>query len=68
MLRYINPEEEGIHPLRHTLDEEEMGEILQAIIDDKLWMSLEEIEAAQDYLYDHIAAKKQTVPGVTTIQ
>jgi hypothetical protein len=65
---YIDPETNGIHPLRHELTEMEIGEIIQGILDDKDWMSLEEIEAAQDYLFDHIAAKSQTVPGVTTLQ
>jgi len=67
-ITYINPDEEGIHPLRHTMSDEEIGEILQGIIDNENWMSLEEIEAAQDYLFDHITAKKQTHPGMVTIQ
>lgn len=56
-----------VHPLRQTLDEGEMAEILQAIIDDEAWLSLEEIEAAADYLYDHVAAERQTHPGSTLL-
>jgi hypothetical protein len=29
---------------------------------------MEELEAAQDHLFDHIAAEKQTVEGVLTVQ
>lgn len=68
MIKYINPEKEGMHPLRHELSEEQMGEILQGIMNDEDWMSLDEIEAAQDYLYDHIASKKQTHLGEVTLQ
>jgi hypothetical protein len=45
-----------------------MGEILQGIIENKDWMSLDEIEAAQDYLFDHIAADRQTHLGETALQ
>lgn len=68
MLRYINPEVEGIHPLRLELSDEDMADIFQGIADDADWMSLDEIEAAQDWLYDHIVAEKQTHEGVTTLQ
>lgn len=68
MLRYINPEAEGIHPLRLELGEDHMIEVIQGIADDMDWMNLEEIEAAQDYLYDIIAQKLQTHEGVTTLQ
>jgi hypothetical protein len=67
-VKYIDPAKEGIHPLRLTLSQEEMGEILQGIIENKDWMSLDEIEAAQDYLFDHIAADRQTHLGETALQ
>jgi hypothetical protein len=67
-MRYINPEVEGIHPLRLELTEDELGDIAKGIAQDEDWMSLEEIEAVQDLLYDHIVAAKQTVEGVTTLQ
>lgn len=67
-VKYIDPATDGVHPLRHTLSEQDLGEILQGIIDDDVWMSLDEIEAAQDYLFDHIAANKQTHPGETALQ
>ena len=67
-MRYINPETEGIHPLRLELTEDELGDIVNGIAADENWMSLEEIEAVQDLLYDHIVAVKQTVEGVTTLQ
>ena len=67
-MRFINPEIEGVHPRRLTMSDEEMGEVLQGIVDNEDWMSLEEIEAAQDHLFDYIVAEKQTVEGVTTLQ
>ena len=64
---YVDPKK-AIHPLRTKLGEDGMAEIVQGIADDQDWMSLEEIEAAQDYIYDVIVAKKQTHLGITTLQ
>ena len=66
-VRYVDPEL-AVHPLRLELSDEDMANIFQGIADDADWMSLDEIEAAQDWLYDYIAADKQTVEGVTTLQ
>jgi hypothetical protein len=66
-IQYVNPDE-MVHPLRLTMSEEEMSSVIQGIIDDENWMSLDEIEAAQDRIYDHIAATRQTHEGVTTLQ
>jgi hypothetical protein len=67
-MRYINPETEGVHPLRLELTDEDMGDILQGIEDGANWMSLDELDAALDHLFDFIVAQKQTVEGVTTLQ
>ena len=67
-MRYIDPDVEGIHPLRRDMSDEQIAEILQGIVDNESWMSLDEIEAAQDYLFDHITAEKQTHPGEVTLQ
>ena len=66
-IQYVDPDE-MVHPLRLELSEEEMASVIQGIIDDENWMSLDEIEAAQDRIYDHIAAARQTHDGVTTLQ
>lgn len=66
-LVYVNPDD-MIHPLRHEMTDEELGEVLVGIAADENWMSLEEIMAAQDMLFDHIAAKLQTVPGEIILQ
>jgi hypothetical protein len=50
------------------MTEDEMASVLQGIHDDQDWMTLEEIEAAMDLVFDHIVAMKQTVPGEVTIQ
>ena len=65
---YIDPNVEGVHPLRLTMTDDEMASVLQGIQDGQDWMTLEEIEAATDFLFDHIVAKKQTVPGEVTLQ
>ena len=67
-MRSINPETEGVHPLRLELSEDQLGDIANGIASNEDWMSLEEIEAVADLLFDHIAAAKQTVEGVTTLQ
>jgi hypothetical protein len=66
-IRYVNPDK-MVHPLRLEMNEEEMSSVIQGIIDNKDWMSLDEIEAAQDHIYDYIAANRQTHEGVTTLQ
>jgi hypothetical protein len=66
-VQYVDPDV-MVHPLRLTMSEEEMASVIQGIIDDENWMSLDEIEAAQDHIYDYIAAKRQTHEGVTTLQ
>ena len=67
-MRYIDPETQGVHPHRLTMSQEDIAEVLQGIEDGANWMSLDELDAALDYLYDFIVAKKQTVEGVTTLQ
>jgi hypothetical protein len=67
-VKYIDPEVEGVHPLRLKMTDDEMADIMEGISSGADWMTLEEIEAAQDYLFDFIVAEKQTVEGVTTLQ
>lgn len=57
-----------VHPLRLELTDDELGDIANGIAANEDWMTLEEIEAVADLLYDHIVAAKQTHPGVTTLQ
>jgi hypothetical protein len=68
-MRYINPETEGVHPLRLELSDDDMDFIIEAIengdIDD---ITVEEMEAATDYLFDFICMKTQTHPGETLLQ
>ena len=68
MIRYIDPETEGVHPHRLEMTDEEMAEVLQGIQDGDNWMSLDELDAAVDYLHDFVVAKKQTHLGITTLQ
>ena len=69
MSKNINPETEGVHPLRLELSDDDWDRIERVIVDkSKEQVSSEELEAYMDYLYDVIASKKQTVEGVTTLQ
>ena len=68
MVRYINPEEEGIHPLRHTLTDEDWDRIDHYIQTSEGQVTAQELEAFQDWLFDEIAGRKQTALGVTTLQ
>ena len=67
MLRFVEIEDTE-HPYRKQMSDEDMVEVLQGIVDGDDWMSLEELEAAHDHLFDHITAEKQTVEGVLTVQ
>ena len=67
-VRFIDPEISGIHPLRLELSDSELAEIMEAIHNGEDWMTLEQIEAVQDYLFDFVVAEKQNVEGVTTLQ
>lgn len=57
------------HPLRATLEEKDWQRIKNAF-DAKCYddVTLEEVEALNDVLYDSIAGSKQTHPGITTLQ
>lgn len=66
-IQYVDPES-AVHPLRLELSDDELGDIANGIANDEDWMSLDEIEAVADLLYDHIAAAKQTHQGVVTLQ
>lgn len=66
-VRYVDPEE-MIHPLRHDVCDSYMVKILEGCEKHEDWMTAEELEAVNDYLYDLIASKVQTHEGVTTLQ
>ena len=66
-LRYVNPEE-MVHPLRLNSCDSYMVEILEGCEKHEDWMTTEELEAVNDYLYDLIVSKVQTHDGVTTLQ
>lgn len=69
MLPTIDPEVEGVHPLRLELSDDDWGRIERVIVDkSKEQVSTQELEAFNDYLYDLIASKKQTHYGTTVIQ
>ena len=69
MLPIIDPEVEGVHPLRLELSDDDWDRIERVIVDkSKEQVSTQELEAFNDYLYDLIASKKQTHYGTTVIQ
>jgi len=68
MLQYIDPEVEGIHPLRRGMSDSDMATILEKIESGGEDLSIEQIHAAEDFLFDYVAGETQTVMGVTTLQ
>jgi len=69
MLPTIDPEVEGVHPLRLELTDDDWDRIKRVIVDkSKEQVSTQELEAFNDYLYDFIASKKQTHYGTTVLQ
>ena len=67
MVRYVDPDK-MVHPLRLELSQERLEEIAEAIDNDEDWMTMDEIDAIADILFDHIAGLTQNVEGVTTLQ
>ena len=66
-VKYVKPSATN-HPLKLS---DHAIERITAVLEDRLdphWVSSEEYEAFQDLLYDRIAADKQTVEGVLTLQ
>ena len=69
MLPTIDPEVEGVHPLRLELTDDDWDRIERVIVEkSKEQVSTQELEAFNDYLYDLIASKKQTHYGTTVLQ
>ena len=57
------------HPLRDTLTKEDWQRIQTAMDTDNLDnVTVDELDAAHDVLYDAVAGAQQTHLGVTTIQ
>jgi len=51
MLRFIEIEDTE-HPYRKEMSDEDMCAVLEGIANGENWMSMEELEAAQDHLFD----------------
>jgi len=65
----MDPEGDGIHPLRHTLTDDDWDRLDRIVVEDSDEdCTAEELEAYSDWLYDQLAGTLQTVYGVTTIQ
>lgn len=66
--RFIDPEVDGIHPLRHELSVEDWDRLDDFVAHGKGNATLEEIEAYADWLFDEMAANLQTHEGVVSLQ
>ena len=66
-MRTINPET-AVHPLRLELDETAILDILRRVHEDDASVTLDECDAALDWLYDYQAGQTQTQPGTTVLQ
>lgn len=63
----VDPEE-MIHPYRLVMDDSELERVYEGISNNEQWMSVDQLEAVQDIMFDHIAAKLQTHPGEIILQ
>lgn len=67
-MKQLNPKL-AVHPLRNNLTKEDLERIHTALeTEDTNNVTMEELDAINDILYDHIAGQKQTHIGVTTLQ
>lgn len=66
-LHYVDPKK-AVHPLRLKLDDDEIRDFFRRIDQDDDTLTIEEIEAAQDWLFDYIASEKQTHLGEVILQ
>lgn len=66
--KYIDPFNEGMHPLRHELSDEDWERLDNFVQNGEGDATLEEIEAYADWLFDEIVANMQTHDGIVTIQ
>jgi hypothetical protein len=66
--KYIDPDDDGIHPLRHELSDDDWIRLDDFVQNGKGDATLEEIEAYADWLYDELVGKLQTHEGITTLQ
>jgi|13_taG_2_1085334.scaffolds.fasta_scaffold37121_5 hypothetical protein len=67
--KYIDPDLEGIHPLRLELSEDDWIRLDDVIANGgEGEATLEEVEAYADWLHDELVAKLQTHCGITLIQ
>lgn len=64
----IDPEVEGVHPLRLELDENDIHDIFVRVDQEDTSLTKEELDCAMDWLYDYIVAEQQNVFGTTVIQ
>ena len=66
-MQIVNPET-AVHPLRLELDDDSILDILRRVHQDDTTVTLEECDAALDWLYDYVAAQTQTQLGTTVLQ
>jgi len=66
--RRIDPEVDGIHPLRMDLSDQDWDRIDEYILNGRGDATTQEIEAFSDWLYDELVARIQTHEGITTVQ
>ena len=66
--KYIDPQTEGVHPLRLELDEDDWQRIEDFVVNHQGDASTQELEAFSDWLHDELVARVQTHEGITTLQ
>jgi len=65
----IDPEVEGVHPMRLKMTDDDWARLDRVMVKETdEYVTTEELEAYADWLYDEIAARKQTHYGTTILQ
>jgi len=68
-IRTIDPEQEGIHPLRLTLRDEDWDRLDRIVrLDSTEACTEQELAAYHDAVYDHVVSLTQTHSGTTVLQ
>lgn len=62
--KYIDPEDQGIHPLRHELENDDWARLDHFMDTGQGEVTSDELEAYNDWLFDELAGRLQTHLGV----
>ena len=67
MPTYVDPDL-MVHPLRLELDDDSVRDFIVRAHNNDKTLTVDECDAALDWMFDYVANERQTVYGVTTLQ